>query len=230
MGGGLGLGARQWRRVQRPLWLGLVAPIPAPVALLSRALLPGLMGYSAFAVYGGSMEPTIAKGSVAFVKPVAPDTLREGDVMVYSPSPASGPAPLNWTATPDTYASGHRVLRSTTSGGPYSQIAEITPRTTTTYVDSVCAGTYYYVARTYFQNWESANSNQATGTGAGSSSSYATIAFRSAASAGAGSGVLTLTISKPAGTVSGDVMIAAVGVRQNTGVSTVTATITPPPP
>lgn len=90
MGGGLGLGARQWRHVQRPLWLALVALIAALVALLSLALLPGLMGYSTFAVYGGSMAPAIAKGSVAFVRPVAPDTLREGDVIVYSPSTDSG--------------------------------------------------------------------------------------------------------------------------------------------
>jgi len=36
---------------------------------------------------------------------------------------------LSWTATADTYASGHRIFRSTTAGGPYSLIAEVTPRT-----------------------------------------------------------------------------------------------------
>ncbi len=69
---------------------------------------------------------------------------------------------LNWTATSDTYASGHRVFRSTTAGGPYTQIVQLTPRTTTTYVDSPAAGTYYYVVRAYYQNWESVNSNEAT--------------------------------------------------------------------
>ena len=183
------------------------------------------------AVFGLLVYPAVGRGGVSALftdqASVGGNSMSTDTLDPPTGLSASGSVTLNWTATPDTYASGHRVLRSTTSGGPYSQIAEITPRTTTTYVDSVCAGTYYYVARAYFQNWESANSNQATGTGAGSSSSYATIAFRSAASAGAGSGVLTLTISKPAGTVSSDVMIAAVGVRQNTGVSTVTATITP---
>jgi hypothetical protein len=43
---------------------------------------------------------------------------------------------LDWTATVDTYATGHRVFRATTPGGPYSQIAEITPRTTVTYDDT----------------------------------------------------------------------------------------------
>ena len=73
---------------------------------------------------------------------------------------------LDWTATPDTYATGHRIYRSTTGGGPYTQIAEITPRTTTTYVDSPAAGTYYYIARAYYLTWESVNSNEATGTAA----------------------------------------------------------------
>ncbi len=68
---------------------------------------------------------------------------------------------LSWTATSDTYASGHRIFRSTTSGSGYSQIAQVTPRTTTTYVDSPSPGTYYYVVRSYFQNWESVDSNQA---------------------------------------------------------------------
>jgi|SRR3990172_3258560 len=71
---------------------------------------------------------------------------------------------LNWTATSDTYASGHRVFRGTASGGPYAQIAEVTPRTTTDYVDNPAAGTYYYVVRAFYQNWESADSNEASAT------------------------------------------------------------------
>lgn len=68
---------------------------------------------------------------------------------------------IDWTATTDTYATGHRVLRGTAPGGPYSQIAEITPRTTVTYIDSPAAGTYYYVVRAYkLTNWESVNSSE----------------------------------------------------------------------
>ena len=70
---------------------------------------------------------------------------------------------LDWTATPDTYAAGHRVLRGTVDGGPYSQVgADVTPRTTTTFSESPAAGTYYYVLRAYYQNWESVNSAQVT--------------------------------------------------------------------
>lgn len=68
---------------------------------------------------------------------------------------------LTWTATVDSRATGYIVLRSTVSGGPYSQIATVTPRTTTTYVDVVVGlGTRYYVLQTYYGSWTSVNSNQ----------------------------------------------------------------------
>ena len=69
---------------------------------------------------------------------------------------------VDWTATVDTYATGHRLFRATAPEGPYSQIAEITPRTTSTYVDSPAPGSYYYMLRSYFQSWESVDSMIAT--------------------------------------------------------------------
>ena len=70
---------------------------------------------------------------------------------------------IDWTATTDTYATGYRVLRATVSGGSYSQIAQLVGRTTTNYADSPTVGpTYYYVVRSYFQNWESVNSNESS--------------------------------------------------------------------
>ncbi len=71
---------------------------------------------------------------------------------------------LSWTATADTYAAGHRVFRATAAGGPYIQIAEVTPRITTTYTDNPAAGTYYYVVRAFYQSWESVNSNEVSAT------------------------------------------------------------------
>jgi hypothetical protein len=73
---------------------------------------------------------------------------------------------LTWTATPSSFASGYNVLRSTTSGGPYTQIAQVTPRTTLTYVDStVTAGTtYYYVLQSYYQSWVSTSTAQVSAT------------------------------------------------------------------
>lgn len=71
---------------------------------------------------------------------------------------------IDWTATTDTYASGHRVLRSATTGGPYTQVAEVTPRSTETYLDSPAVGTYYYVVRSFDGSWESGNSNESVAT------------------------------------------------------------------
>lgn len=68
---------------------------------------------------------------------------------------------LTWTATVDTRATGYLVFRSTTSGGPYTQVADVTPATTTVYVDVVVGlGTRYYVVQSYFGSWTSVNSNQ----------------------------------------------------------------------
>ncbi len=67
---------------------------------------------------------------------------------------------LTWTATSDTYAAGHRVYRATSSGGSYSQIAQLTPRTTVTHIDNPGIGTWFYVTKAYVQNWESASSNE----------------------------------------------------------------------
>ena len=68
---------------------------------------------------------------------------------------------LTWTATVDIRATGYLVFRSTTNGGPYTQIATVTSRTTTTYVDVVIGlGTRYYVLQSYYGSWTSVNSNQ----------------------------------------------------------------------
>ena len=69
---------------------------------------------------------------------------------------------LSWTATSDPRATGYQVLRGTANGGPYSQVATVTPKTATSYQDTVpLPGIYYYVLRTYYDSWTSANSNQA---------------------------------------------------------------------
>jgi hypothetical protein len=74
-------------------------------------------------------------------------------------------ASLTWSATPDTYATGYELQRATVSGGPYSVIASITPRTTVATTDTPASnGTYYYVLRSVFQSWTSVNSNQASAT------------------------------------------------------------------
>jgi hypothetical protein len=69
-------------------------------------------------------------------------------------------AGLTWTASTSSWATGYRVLRSATSGSGYTQLSSVTPVTATSTTDSPAAGTWYYVLRTYFASWTSANSNQ----------------------------------------------------------------------
>ena len=69
---------------------------------------------------------------------------------------------LTWTATVSTVASGYKILRATTTGGPYVPIATVSGRTTTTYTDTIgLLQTQYYVVEATRNNWTSANSNQA---------------------------------------------------------------------
>jgi predicted ribosomally synthesized peptide with SipW-like signal peptide len=69
---------------------------------------------------------------------------------------------LSWAATTSTWASGYRVYRGSTQGGPYSQIAEVVGQSTTTYVDTPPAGTSYYVVGAYYAGttWISPTSNE----------------------------------------------------------------------
>ncbi|MEY2418398.1 MAG: hypothetical protein QOG90_1078 [Actinomycetota bacterium] len=122
-----------------------------------------------------------------------------------SPSAVGGSSiTLNWTATTSTYATGTRVLRGSASGGPYSQIALVTPRTTTTYVDYPPGpGTYYYVLQSYYQQWTSANSAQV-------SAARTTIAFVQSATA---AGTTTTTATFTTTPVSGDLLVAVAATR-----------------
>lgn len=125
-------------------------------------------------------------------------------------------ASIDWTATIDTYATGHRILRSTTPGGPYTQIAEITPRTTVTYNDSPPDGTYYYIARAYHLNWESVNSNESTAVIA----SGLTYSDTGPSSTRTSSGPLTVTY--PAGTQQNDLMLLVEVNAANQNITTPT--------
>jgi hypothetical protein len=69
---------------------------------------------------------------------------------------------LTWVPSTDTYAAGYQVYRSTTSGSGYGLIGSVTPGSASATTDAPGAGTFYYVLRSYFQNWQSVNSNQAS--------------------------------------------------------------------
>lgn len=70
---------------------------------------------------------------------------------------------LSWSPTPDLYATGYEVWRSTTNGSGYVQVGTVAGRTTTAWTDTGTLSmltTYYYVVRATSATWTSAFSNQ----------------------------------------------------------------------
>lgn len=55
------------------------------LAVVGAILVPPLLGYHEFAIRGGSMEPTIHRGAVAYAEDVPVSALRERDVITYTP-------------------------------------------------------------------------------------------------------------------------------------------------
>ncbi len=100
---------------------------------------------------------------------------------------------LTWTPTTSTVVTGYTVRRSTTSGSGYTAIASVTPRSATTTTDSPGTGTFYYVLRSVFQNWDSVNSNEATAVVGGTpvSTGYKNCTSNAADTGGDGNGYET---------------------------------------
>jgi len=73
--------------------LGRIAAILILILIISGSLFTiftPFFGWRTEVVISGSMEPAISTGSVVIVRPVIPDTLRKGDViMYYSPDKSS---------------------------------------------------------------------------------------------------------------------------------------------
>ncbi len=71
--------------------LGTIATGVALI-LAGLMLVPPLLGLHRYVLVGGSMEPTIHRGSVIFDRVVPVSSLRVGDVITYTPPPgAQGP-------------------------------------------------------------------------------------------------------------------------------------------
>jgi signal peptidase I len=73
--------------------LGRIAAILILILIISGSLftiITPFFGWRTEAVISGSMEPAISTGSVVIIRPVIPDTIRKGDViMYYSPDKTS---------------------------------------------------------------------------------------------------------------------------------------------
>jgi len=127
-----------------------------------RVLILSLAAALAQALVGAAPSASLARltDSAASTQAFTADTLAPPTGLAATGGTSAG---LSWTITNDTYATGYEVDRATVSGGPYSQVATVTPRTATSTTNTPAAsGTYYYVLRSYFQSWVSVNSNQAS--------------------------------------------------------------------
>jgi hypothetical protein len=132
-----------------------------------RARLSGarllLVGLALAGLLGTAGGVTFAAFSAATANPsntFSADTLQAPSGLTVTWNPAVN---LSWSASPSTWASGYRILRATSAAGPYTEIASVSPRTTTTYVDAPGAGTFHYRVRAYYgtTTWVSADSNTA---------------------------------------------------------------------
>ena len=60
------------------------------IVVAALIVLPSLFGFDRYVINGGSMEPTIPKGSVVYSKPAATEELQVGDIITYRPPVSSG--------------------------------------------------------------------------------------------------------------------------------------------
>jgi signal peptidase I len=70
------------RSLANVLSVGLT--VVALALLVGLTAAPAVLGYKTYVVLSGSMEPSIKTGAVIFAQPVAPASLKVGDVIVYN--------------------------------------------------------------------------------------------------------------------------------------------------
>src|SRR5437879_12883303 len=130
---------------------------------MSRHGRPRLVGLSVIllaAVVCAAPDTSLARltDSAASTQALGTDTL---DPPTGLSAAGGSSASLSWTATVDTYAAGYEVWRATISGGPYSLVSTVTPRTTTPTTNNPAAtGPYYHRLRSTVQNVKSTNGHQ----------------------------------------------------------------------
>lgn len=64
-------------------WSVTLIVVAAMVGVIGLVTVPKALGWKSLIVLSGSMEPTLATGSVAFVEPASPDEIGVGDVITY---------------------------------------------------------------------------------------------------------------------------------------------------
>lgn len=141
---------RRLRHQARPAVAGLVMALALTTAVPLAWAQMAVSASDGHTLSTGSLEqptnPGIAAGTCVLVV---------GDAIVVS-----------WTRTASTWADGYEVLRSTTSGGPYSVVGAVTGQATESYTDSPLAFStnYYYVVRATKGAWRSATTAEVSRT------------------------------------------------------------------
>jgi hypothetical protein len=131
-------------------------------------LIVGVLAVALLSVAAGAPSTTLARltDTAISTQSISTDTLDPPTSLAATGGASIG---LSWVATVDSYATGYEIWRSTVSGSGYALVGTATPRSATSATDGPSAGTYYYVLRSYFQNWRSVDSNQASATVPGAS-------------------------------------------------------------
>lgn len=88
---------------------------------LAATFLPTLAGYERYVLEGGSMEPTIRRGSLVFDEVVPVDRLRHGDVITYVPAGSTRPVTHRIVGL-RTQADGARVVRTKGDANPSADL------------------------------------------------------------------------------------------------------------
>ena len=100
------------RRLVAKTGRGLVALLLlATLAALVVTFAPGFLGYQRYVLVGGSMEPTIHRGSIVFDDVVPVRDLRAGDVITYQP-PGAGKAVTHRIISAERQKTGSPVFRT----------------------------------------------------------------------------------------------------------------------
>jgi hypothetical protein len=121
-------------------------------AIATLVLVAGLLGPAEFTLARFRDADDVTAGfSTATLRPPS-DLVGTGGV----------DASLTWTPTTSGWGTGYLVLRSATTGSGYGQVGDVTPVGASSTTDYPAAGTWYYVLRTYFHNWTSVRSNEAS--------------------------------------------------------------------
>jgi hypothetical protein len=121
---------------------------------------PLQIGSPAWGTFTDTTVPAGANVSTGILMPPTGNAAVRGTCTILSSSAVN----LSWTRSVSTFADGYVVLRSTTSGSGYTQIASVPGANTTTFVDTPLPflTTYHYVVQTTRNLWRSGNSNQAS--------------------------------------------------------------------